>query len=77
MNIILKNGTLSGTISAISSKSHAHRALICAALANGASKIECDNLSKDIEATAECLRCLGADIKYKDKVFEKVSFIRV
>lgn len=69
MNIILKNGTLSGTISAISSKSHAHRALICAALANGASKIKCDNLSKDIEATAECLRCLGADIKYKDKVF--------
>lgn len=69
MNIILENRALSGTIPAISSKSHAHRALICAALADGVSKIKCDNLSKDIEATADCLRGLGADIEYSDKTF--------
>lgn len=69
MNITLENTPLGGNISAISSKSYAHRALICAALSDGVSKIKCDNLSKDIEATADCLIGLGADIKYKDKIF--------
>ena len=69
MNITLDNTALSGKINAISSKSYAHRALICAALSGGVSKIKCDNLSKDIEATAECLIGLGADIKYEDKIF--------
>lgn len=69
MNITLDNKILSGNITAISSKSHAHRALICASLSHGVSKIKCDNLSKDIEATADCLRGLGADIEYKDKIF--------
>lgn len=69
MNIILENRALSGAISAISSKSYAHRALICSALSDGVSKIICDNLSKDIEATADCLKNLGADIEYCDKAF--------
>ena len=69
MNLVLENNELFGEISAISSKSHAHRALICASLSDGVSKIKCDTLSADIEATANCLIGLGADIEYKDKTF--------
>ena len=53
---------LSGRINAISSKSDAHRLLICAALSNKATKIYCNCLSKDIVATVECLKSIGADI---------------
>ncbi len=54
---------LSGKIKAISSKSHAHRVLICSALASEPTKINCNVLSKDITATLECLKMLGVDIK--------------
>ena len=57
---------LSGKIKAISSKSHAHRVLICSALANEPTKINCNVLSKDITATLECLKMLGADIKTEE-----------
>lgn len=53
---------LSGRINAISSKSDVHRLLICAALSNEATKINCNCLSKDIVATVECLKSMGADI---------------
>lgn len=33
MDVLLKGGTLRGTVEAIASKSHVHRLLICAALA--------------------------------------------
>ena len=69
MNVIINKSKLCGTISAISSKSHAHRALICAALSNEVSKIKCDTTSKDIEATVNCLNGLGAKITYQDKAF--------
>ena len=46
-------------ITAIASKSDAHRAMICAALSELTSgrkcKIHCEQSSKDIEATAACL----------------------
>ena len=45
-----------------SSKSHAHRVLISAALAPGVSHIHNLVLSDDIEATIDCLRMLGAVI---------------
>lgn len=57
---------LSGKIKAISSKSHAHRVLICSALANEPTKIICNVLSKDITATVECLKMLGAEIKIEE-----------
>ncbi len=51
-------------ISAIASKSDAHRALICAALSQLTSgrtcQISCENVSKDIEATRSCLTALLA-----------------
>lgn len=60
---------LEGEIEAIASKSQAHRLLICAALADRETTIRCATLSADIEATAACLRALGADIAYRDGCF--------
>lgn len=69
MNLKVYPSTIKGEVSAISSKSYAHRALICAALASSPSKIKCDNLSDDIEATVNCLNGIGAEITYKNKEF--------
>lgn len=69
MNVKIMPSALSGRIEAIPSKSAAHRLLICAALADKETKIYCPALSKDIEATAECLRALGADIDYSGGSF--------
>jgi 3-phosphoshikimate 1-carboxyvinyltransferase len=63
MNVKIQPGRLSGTIPAIPSKSQAHRALICAALADGPTRINCSNESEDIAATIECLSALGTDIR--------------
>ena len=52
--------SLTGTIRVPSSKSLGHRDLICAALAQGKSLVEQVSVSKDILATCECLRRLGA-----------------
>jgi 3-phosphoshikimate 1-carboxyvinyltransferase len=51
-----------GTIEAIASKTHAHRLLICAALSQGRTRINCRTTSEDIQATASCLRAMGARI---------------
>ncbi|MBQ7957933.1 MAG: 3-phosphoshikimate 1-carboxyvinyltransferase [Clostridia bacterium] len=69
MDIVITPNKLEGRIGAISSKSYAHRMLICAALADGESEIVIDNLSKDIEATISALTSLGATIKRKDNIF--------
>lgn len=60
---------LSGQVPAISSKSEAHRALICAALSDKPSDITCTYTNNDILATVSCLNSLGADISYKNGVF--------
>jgi len=69
MKAIITPSPLSGEIGAIPSKSQAHRLLICAALADKPGSIVCDSLSMDIEATADCLRALGAGIDYAQGVF--------
>lgn len=70
MNTIVKPSNISGEISAISSKSAAHRLLIASAFSNERTKLLCETVSEDILATADCLRSLGAEIKYENKVFE-------
>lgn len=62
MDITLQPGKLQGTIAAIPSKSAAHRMLICAAFADGPTRIHCAETSADIEATVQCLQALGATI---------------
>lgn len=55
-------GERSGSVRIPSSKSVAHRMLICAALGDKPVTVELDGLSQDILATADCLRALGAQI---------------
>ena len=62
MDIIITPKTLSGEITAIPSKSQAHRLLICAAFADGPTVLHCPETTRDMDATAGCLRSLGADI---------------
>ena len=62
MNITITPKKLEGTITAIPSKSQAHRLLICAAFADRSTTLVCPQTNRDIEATAECLRSLGAEM---------------
>lgn len=62
MDIIIKPTKLRGTVAAIPSKSQAHRLLICAAFADRETRLYCPDTNRDIEATADCLRALGAEI---------------
>ena len=62
MDITIYPKKLAGTITAIPSKSQAHRLLICAAFSDKTTKIVCTATNQDIEATASCLRALGAKI---------------
>ncbi len=54
---------LGGTVSAIASKSDAHRLLILAALSHGETRLLLEQRSEDIDATINCLRALGAEIE--------------
>ena len=62
MDITITPTRLRGTVAAIPSKSQAHRLLICAALAEHETILRCPDTNRDIEATADCLRALGAEI---------------
>ena len=62
MTVECTPSVLSGTIQSISSKSHAHRVLICAALSQNPTKIYCNVMSKDIAATIACLKSMGTEI---------------
>lgn len=63
MDVTLSSAPLRGTVRAMSSKSQAHRLMICTALANRPTELLCPDTSADMEATAACLRALGADIR--------------
>jgi len=63
MIVKISPSSLEGTISAIASKSDAHRILICAALSSSPCELLLGTSSEDIEATARCMRALGATIE--------------
>ena len=63
MDLKVYPGKLRGTVNIIPSKSQAHRALVCAAFADGPTRILCPQVNRDMEATADCLRALGAHIE--------------
>lgn len=75
MNLTLTPRPLAGTVAAIPSKSQAHRLLICAALADSPTTLLCPAINEDIQATADCLKALGAEIIYSEGAFQ-VSPIR-
>lgn len=62
MKLKIEPSVLKGTLQVPPSKSAAHRALICAALAEGESLLHNIGSSADIEATAGALQALGAQI---------------
>ena len=62
MNITITPRHLRGDVTVIPSKSQAHRLLICAAFADGPTQLVCSETNRDIEATVDCLRALGAQI---------------
>lgn len=70
MNIRIQPNKLHGSIRILPSKSQAHRLLICAAFADGITKIQCAQTNADIEATADCLRAIGANIRRCDEYYE-------
>ena len=72
MNVTVEPGQLTGEVSAPSSKSEAHRLLICAALAPGTTDIDCTTTSEDIDATVGCLEALGARITRTQRGFRVV-----
>ena len=58
---------LKGKVQVPPSKSLAHRAIICASLAKGISRIDNIEYSKDIQATIKAMQSLGTKIEeYKD-----------
>lgn len=57
-----------GTVNVPPSKSDVHRAIICAAMANGVSRISPVALSNDIKATIGCINALGADAVLENNV---------
>lgn len=61
--------TLVGRVAAIASKSVAHRALLCAAFADGPTELVCNTTSQDIEATKSCIEALGAQVQTTEKGF--------
>ncbi|MBR0388166.1 MAG: 3-phosphoshikimate 1-carboxyvinyltransferase, partial [Clostridia bacterium] len=64
MNMLITPHPLAGRIDPVmSSKSQAHRLLICAALADGPTELRNVGFSADVEATLRCLRALGTKIE--------------
>ena len=72
MDITITPRPLSGTVTAIPSKSQAHRLLICAAFADAPTTLVCPDTNRDIEATVDCLNALGADIARSESGYHVV-----
>lgn len=64
---------LKGKVKIPPSKSMAHRAVICAALSNGLSKLTNIDYSDDIIATIDAMKSLGAIINKKDYYLEVIG----
>ena len=69
MNIRIDKPLQGGHVRAIASKSEAHRLLICAALADRDTFIDCAERSQDIDATVRCLEASGAAIRHEKNGF--------
>lgn len=69
MDVRISPKKLTGKIAAITSKSDAHRCLICAALCDDTTDVVINDSNRDIEATASCLRALGAEITQNGSIY--------
>ncbi len=66
MRYLFSKSVANGIVFAPPSKSMAHRLLICAGLSNGKSIINGITQSKDMQATLNCLKSLGAEATVSD-----------
>ena len=69
MTLTITPSVPNGTVVAPPSKSMAHRLLLAAALSKAPCFVENVDLSKDVQATVDCLRVLGAELTEADGVF--------
>ena len=69
MNKTLFTSRVKGVINAPVSKSDLHRALICAAFCNGTTVLPVPSSNADTDATAECLKALGARVERTENGF--------
>lgn len=74
MEKVFLNRSPKSRVRAISSKSEAHRALICAALGDRECEIICNDTNADIDATVICLNSMGADILRTEHGFKVAPF---
>ncbi len=66
MKLRINPSRLDGTVTAVASKSQLHRILICSALSEEQTVINCKDFSEDVCATIKCLEALGAKIETDD-----------
>lgn len=64
MDITIFPEMLHGQVAAIPSKSQAHRSLLCAALADGPTRIEIPTICDDLMATIGCISGFGGEIEH-------------
>lgn len=64
MDITIFPEKLHGTVSAVPSKSHAHRLMVCAALADCPTRIEIPTICDDLLATIGCIFGFGGEIEH-------------
>ena len=69
-DLTFSKSTLCGKVKVPPSKSLAHRAIICAALAHGKSRIRGVQYSQDVSATLGVMREMGAEAQEKDGCLE-------
>ena len=69
MDLKIFPSKLQGSISAIPSKSQAHRLLICAAFSSSPTELVCPDTNEDIDATVFCLNAIGAHIVRSESGF--------
>lgn len=68
MRLRIEKSTANGSICAPPSKSELHRAILCAALSGGVTKMTGFSPSEDIYATLRAIKAIGADFSASDNV---------
>lgn len=64
MDITIFPEKLHGSVTPIPSKSHAHRLMVCAALADKSTRIEIPTICDDLSATISCITGFGGEIEH-------------
>ncbi len=70
MQVKIKPIKAAGEVFAISSKSDAHRAIICSLFTEEKTNIHISHISKDIEATLNCIKNIGGNYVHENGVYQ-------